>query len=1181
MLKILTGRSGSGKTTLIINEIIKRLNDDNDHKNLILFVPEQMSFQAEYEIGKRVKGKTFRKLQVFSFKRLAYRIFLEVGGLNKTFINDMTVNMVITKIIEENKTKFLIYNKLSKNYSFVQLVHDVLKEFKNYALMPEVIEKLLQEEKMDETLHKKLHDLLIIYRELIQVYGNSLIDNEDFYRQLAEKIKESAYLKNADVYIDGYHSYTNVELNVIYEMMKITSNMTVLFTMDNPLTVDMSKDDHLFNMPFKTLLKIKNFALENNIEINFTHLPNQLSPRFNNQEMLFLEQNYLNDVKYDKEVSSIKIIETENPTSEINTVARLIFNDVYQNKATYGDYVIYTNNPEVYYPLIENIFPLYNIPIFIDDNKLMLDHFLLNFIDATLEAIITNFRYEAMFRAIKTEVFMPIVYHDEKLTVNNYARMIKSYRNRIDLLENYCLSHGIVGSSWDKPYWEIDIHKKLGDRVTVKTDKEVALEKLLNETKDEICTPLLKFRDEFKKATCIKEQIKAIYQLLVDLQIEEKLEIYEKVRTKGTSLDIDLNEAKKHKQVYNHLIDLFDELVLVCGDYQVSYDEFVKILRTGFKTMKFAIVPPAIDQVMVGTLKRSRMAMMGHFDDPKTLGVKKAIVLGVNENQIPRTYSDTGLMTSKEREYLQSLDIELLPTPERAFLDEYFIIYNVLCSPSTELVLSYTLSNNEKKEAYRSEIIERILSKFPLLKIQTIYDFPSMDSDNLQYVTTVNMTAKMILHAVNLLRKGYEVNDIWKALYGHFKHTLAYSNKLLGVMYENIPMALDRDDIKKLYGDTIISSVSAVESYNHCPYAFFLDRGLLLKERDIQKIEAMDIGDLYHETMRSIAEELLKNNQALHDLAFTDIEKLVDKIVDDFSLRMGRKYFSQNKKNEYLLYKIKQSLLNSLRSMHYQSKYSKFNIVAVEEKFGSNAKRLFVEPMALSTGFTMQLKGIIDRIDASSINDEPYVRIIDYKSGDLDIDFTKIYHRLSLQLFTYLDVVLDNADKLFSKKAHPAGVLYYHIQNAEISALGEMTEEDLRQKYFEEYRMKGYTLGDKEVSSLFDSKLTSSSKSDIINVSYKKDGNFHSYSKILTLKEMEALRRFTRASIVSSMEELTSGKIDIKPVMYKNKSRCQVCKYHSVCKFDAKLRENSYQEINKSGDNQEIIDRIVSEFGGE
>ena len=1179
MLKIITGRSGSGKTTKIINEIIMRLNNRQDRKNILLFVPEQMSHQAEYEIAKRVKDKAFSRLQVLSFKRLAYRLFLETGGLNKTFISDITVNMILTKILEENKTKLLLYNKVSANYSFVKLVHDAIKEFKSYDINPDILDNLMVGENFDETLSKKIHDLAIIYRELINVYGSNLLDNEDFYQQLREKIPQSAYLKATDIYIDGYHNFTIVELKTIFEMIKTSENVTLLFTLDNPFAVNMTNEDSLFNLPYKTFNNIRNFALDNNIEIKIEYL--STISRYQNEELAFLEANYDKNNPYPNQVDAIKIYEVEGPESLVHQVARLIFNDVYLNQATYNDYFIYVNNEDLYYPLIKNIFALYDIPVFIDDKKMMLDHFLLNFIDAALECIKTNFSYEAMFRMIKTEIFMPLIYNEEKVNLDNYPRLVKDYRKRIDLLENYCLSHGVLGYEWEKEYWEYDIYRKLSDRNRTKTKNEITLEKIINETKNEITLPLLKFKTAFTNALTVKEQVKAIYAFLMDLDIEIKLDLYEKLNTRKSTLEIDLNEAKKHKQVYNHLIDLFDELVEVCGDFKVNTAEFIKILRTGFKGMKFAIVPPALDQVMVGTLKRSRFELSGHFDDPKQLGVKKALVLGVNENEIPKVQSEKGLLTDKERQLLIEQDLTLSPTIEANLLEEHFIIYTVLTSASTELILTYPLTDIAKKSAYPSEIIEKVKGLFPQLKVKMLYDLPEHTGIDFNYVTTKKMTAKIVLQAINLARKGYEISPMMKALYGYYKHSKLLRPKLIGVTYVNEPAKLTTTDIKLLYGDSITASVSSVESYNHCPYAFFIDRSLQLKPRDIKQLDVMDIGDLYHEVMKAVASKLIENNHALHEMAFSDLKLMVNRIVRTYAEKMKRNFFFTNKQNTYLLTKIEHSLISSLQAMYYQSEHSKFKIVSVEEKFGIDAKRLKVMPIDLSTGMKMNLKGFIDRIDGAVDNNELYLRIVDYKSGNRDIDFTKIYHRLSLQLFTYLDVVLNNSQNLFKQEAKPAGLLYYQIQNSEITADSEIDESKINALHNESYRMNGYTLADNNVSSLFDDKLAAGKNSDIIRVGLKKDDNYNQHSRVLTLYEINALRKYTRKAIKASMEALTSGQIPIKPVMYQNNRHCKFCEFHSICKFDANLRENTYNEIKKTGDNQEIIAKLMDEFGSD
>ena len=83
----------------------------------------------------------------------------------------------------------------------------------------------------------------------------------------------------------------------------------------------------------------------------------------------------------------------------------------------------------------------------------------------------------------------------------------------------------------------------------------------------------------------------------------------------------------------------------------------------------------------------------------------------------------------------------------------------------------------------------------------------------------------------------------------------------------------------------------------------------------------------------------------------------------------------------------------------------------------------------LRAGDTIQMRGRIDRIDASEIEGKSYIRVIDYKSSARELDLSEVYYGLSLQMMTYLDVALENADELLGVHADPAGVLYIHVHN--------------------------------------------------------------------------------------------------------------------------------------------------------
>ena len=68
-LRFVIGRAGSGKTEYCFNEMVQK-----EQGQFILLVPEQYSLQANKELIQKTKGKAVLQIEVFHFKKLAYRV---------------------------------------------------------------------------------------------------------------------------------------------------------------------------------------------------------------------------------------------------------------------------------------------------------------------------------------------------------------------------------------------------------------------------------------------------------------------------------------------------------------------------------------------------------------------------------------------------------------------------------------------------------------------------------------------------------------------------------------------------------------------------------------------------------------------------------------------------------------------------------------------------------------------------------------------------------------------------------------------------------------------------------------------------------------------------------------------------------------------------------------------------
>lgn len=73
MLQLLLGRAGSGKTHTIKRKILQKINENK--KNILLIVPEQISFETEKDMLSFLGEKLNTQVLITSFKRLAEYIF--------------------------------------------------------------------------------------------------------------------------------------------------------------------------------------------------------------------------------------------------------------------------------------------------------------------------------------------------------------------------------------------------------------------------------------------------------------------------------------------------------------------------------------------------------------------------------------------------------------------------------------------------------------------------------------------------------------------------------------------------------------------------------------------------------------------------------------------------------------------------------------------------------------------------------------------------------------------------------------------------------------------------------------------------------------------------------------------------------------------------------------------------
>jgi ATP-dependent helicase/nuclease subunit B len=1139
-VRFVLGRSGSGKTELCLREIVDKLNESPAGDPIVYLVPEQMSFLSEYRLSTTPGLGGMIRTQVYSFPRLAWRTLQETGGFTRHHLTSVGVSMMIRKIIEDKKDELKIFQRTADKNGFIQQMEQMLIEFKRYAINPEDLASRQDGEAGEKALREKLHDLELVYRQFEEELFGKYIDSEDYFRLLAEKIPASDYLQNAEIYIDGFYTFTPLEFKIIEQLMKSAKRVTISLPLDRAFKHNAPDELHLFRLTGETCRTLHEIIQANGIELE-EDIVLTSQRRWNDESLQHLECAFESRPanKYEAR-ANIHIAEAANRRAEVEGIARKIKGLARERGYRYRDIAILTRNSQAYRDILETVFTDHGIPYFIDQKSTMLSHPLIELVRSSLETVLGNWRYEPIFRAIKTDLFFSV------------GASIQREREQMDILENYVLAYGIQGEKWTrKEPWIYRRIRGLEFTDQVQTDAEKEREQLLNRLRSMITAPLQRMARRLKRADNGRKLCEGVYLFLEELNIPAKLEEWRMAaESKGK-----LVEAREHDQAWNAVIDLLDEFVEMLGEEEVTPRQFMAILDAGFESLNFSLIPPAIDQVLVADLEKSRLA-----------DIKAAFVIGVNEGVLPAKLVEDGILGDDDREALQAEGLRLGATSRQKLLDESFLAYKAFTTPSELLYICYPIANEEGKALIPSSYIKRMEDLFPYHIKHAFTGDPSelSELEQLEYISGENTALSYLASQLQLKKRNYPIYELWWDVYDYYMESTRWQESarkvLSSLFYENRPHRLSEKISTELYGEEIQASVSRMELFNSCAFSHYVQHGLRLRDRQIFRLEAPDIGDLFHAALKYIAETVMKENISWASLTKEQSEQLAKDAIEKLAPRLQNEILLSSNRHHYIKQKLQKIISRASIVMSDHAKASGFSPVGLELGFGRQGT---LPPLGftLKNGTKMELMGRIDRVDKAEDNSGMYLRVLDYKSSEKELNLTEVYYGLALQMLTYLDIIITHSPLIAGREADPAGVLYFHVHNPIINASRMLSLDEIEEEIIKQFKMNGLLLEDENVIRMMDRTLDSGSSSQIISAGFKKDGSMTKASKVASREDFDQLRHFVRQKYMETGNEIVSGVVDIAPFKLKDRLPCTFCSFKSVCQFDRSIETNEFRKL--------------------
>ena len=357
---------------------------------------------------------------------------------------------------------------------------------------------------------------------------------------------------------------------------------------------------------------------------------------------------------------------------------------------------------------------------------------------------------------------------------------------------------------------------------------------------------------------------------------------------------------------------------------------------------------------------------------------------------------------------------------------------------------------------------------------------------------------------------------------------------------------LSREIVRMIYGNTIYASISRMELYAGCAYAQFLKYGMNLKTAEEYGFEASDLGTIYHGVLDCFSAELERNNMSWADFTKEEGEKMVEQAVKTFCEDYEQGLLSDDEQNAYKIQKITRILKRTVDTLQFHIKRGRF----VPDRHEYSFKR----EIPIDADTNLMLNGKIDRVDLYEQDDRVYVKILDYKSSQRDLDITDIYHGIQQQLAFYMAEAVHNERQVHpGKKVIPSALLYYTIDNPLLSGKGKMSEEEKELAIRKELKLKGVVEGsDENIRSLDENAMGDGL---VLPVSFKKDGTpaATSASKVLTEEEMNGMLQYVERMVTNIGKRINDGDKRILPMCSDKTDACKFCDFKSICRFDEKI----------------------------
>lgn len=1139
LLNIITGDIGSGKSTALYTLIGENLKN-NPTSNAILLVPEQFSHTADKTLNEITGGQGPNKIEVLTFSRLISRYIEQSGSLMPPG-KIMLIKKACQHLSESNTLQ-----GASGRAGFVLACADIFSEFKRYLITPDDLANLSTESTASSA---KIRSLGEIYAGYLELFSEEFTDSEDAFSLMADYIRSTGVFSDTFFFIDDYSDFLPQHYLLLSALIECSKGVHI--------SLCVGEDEELFAPSIKTKSRLIATAKNLGVQVSTKHLAGD-AHYIKSPELRFLMKNWNSFQTYPGEVCDIELFSARDPYSEVEHIAGKIISLV-RGGLRFRDIGVICGDTARYLHLAGAIFADYNIPYFADEKIPVSMHPISQTILSIFSILEDNWSYKSVFAYLRGGYI-----YDENATPIN--------QEEIDVLENYIIKYGIKG----KKAWFEDFTKggeTVFDSVIDTHNQEVIDLDAINRLRQRIIAPFANFLES--KSRSAKKIAQSLFEFLQDINLYQGiLAECDRFNQMGKR-----DEAEQFKKVWNSALEVLDQLVLTMGDTSLSREAFADYLRCGLSAQSISIIPSGLDRVSFGSVQKNSPTR-----------VKALFIIGANKGLIPAQPSGSGIITDADRIFINNAlsekGKEIAPDDTQRIFLEDLKLYRTISAATEKLYISSPAFDESGNELTPSEFITELKTNFPELSAG---DNLGTNADSQEILSSQKRGFYYMLSKLGEYYKDSpdrlweEVRD-WYAKRSEYRQRMEFLEA--AAEYKKLKPRLSLEKARMLYGKNKRYSITALEKYSQCPFAYYMSKGLYAKPQTTAEVQKSHLGSLIHyavceyckavENGAKSIEEIRKNWQ---ELTLENSTAVIENIMEKVRKKVLNGAEDANPRLSYLLSRCEKTLKTSTENIRKSIRSGDYVPIACEKDF---------ETTINWKDDSVTLFGTIDRIDIAQDDKKAKLRVVDYKSGYKKFSIQDIANKLDMQLVLYAQSALDMhasgelepSDQTLDPQI--TGIFYSRISE-DFASIDQNDSSIAREENKKNQKLDGRIVIDGDSDNPvydaiyeMDRGFETTNSSDYLRIYPQAKGGLKKDSQVIFRKDFDTITSFLKKTAVGTHKAIESGDISVSPYIKGTDSACQFCDYKQICMFD---QDKDMPRAGYTGNDKpiEIMERAVTE----